>query len=455
MNRINPKSLNKLEKNKKFDLLRTLIMESNDNSTKKSLKKNIHLFKDVINMKCDRDWSVLLLACGYINCCDIVELLLKNNADPNMLTDGYTVLIYTCRYSNLNSNFKMVNLLLIYGADPNIKDIDGFDSFMISCRNSNNGSNIETVKLLLNHGIDVNTRNIEGFTPLMGSSRYTKTYSTIETVKVLLENGADPNLQNNDGNTALILSSRYTKKESSIETVKLLLEYGADVNIKNHVGWDALMQSCRYTDIDSTIETVKLLLENGANVNTKNIDGMYTLMMACMNTNIDSTNEIIKSLLEKGADINAINNDGMTALMVSCRYLDTISTPETIKFLLNYDNIDVNITTKDTKYNALMLLCEYHPNQHELVMLLKSKTNLNHINYKNKKIEDICLNEYMYLFLTTTLDNILQKHEIIKSECFICNEENIDCIRCKFDHYTCIKCLEKVRFNCEACQTSF
>ena len=134
--------------------------------------------------------------------------------------------------------------------------------------------------------------------------------------------------------------------------------------------------------------------------------------------------------------------------------LNKDSNMETVRLLLNVDNIDVNIITNDKKYNALMLLCEYIPSQHEIVKILKSKTDLNHRNDQNKKIEHICLDEYMYLF-STTLDEILQKHDLIKNECFLCNEENTNCIKCEFEHFTCVVCLPRVKYNCEACRKSF
>jgi hypothetical protein len=140
--------------------------------------------------------------------------------------------------------------------------------------------------------------------------------------------------------------------------------------------------------------------------------------------------------------------------MYSCRFINTDSNNETVKLLLNDDNIDVNIISNDTKHNALMILCENNTNQHEIAKLLKSKTNLNHRNDQNKKIEDICLEEYKYLFLIT-LEDILKKHQTIKSECFICTEEEVDCIKCEFDHFTCIECLSKVKYNCEACRKPF
>jgi ankyrin repeat protein len=170
-------------------------------------------------------------------------------------------------------------------------------------------------------------------------------------------------------------------------------------------------------------------------------------MLSCINSN----NKSVKLLLEYKADVNLKGNIGYTALMLSCMQINTYSNKKTVKLLLNVDDIDVNIISNDTKFNALMLLCQDNSNQHGIAKLLKSKTDLNHRNYQNKKIEDVCLGEYKYLF-SNTLEDFLQKHETIKSECFLCNEEEIDCIKCEFDHFTCFNCLPKVKYNCEACR---
>ena len=264
----------------------------------------------------------------------------------------------------------------------------------------------------------------------------------------------DINYQNEKGWTALMMACRNSNTYSNNEIVKLLLENGADINLKENDGLTALMVTCRYSNTDSNIETVKLLLENGADPNLKNNGGMTALMCSCVNTNTDSNIETVQLLLLYGADPNLKDIFRNTALMFSCRYSNTYSNTETIKLLLNQNNIDTNIVTIDTKSNALMLLCQYNSNQHEIAKILKSKTDLNHRNFRNKKIEDVCLDEYKYLF-TITLEDVLQKYEIIKSECFICNEDDVECIKCEFEHYTCTKCLPRVKFNCEACRKSF
>jgi len=262
------------------------------------------------------------------------------------------------------------------------------------------------------------------------------------------------NYRNDKGWTALMLGCRWSYMECYDGIVKLLLENGADPNLKDNIGWTALMKACRYANTDSNIETVKLLLEFGAYPNLKDNNGWTALMLACTYANTDSNIETVKLLLENGADINLKNNDGFTALMLAC----VTSNIETIKLLLNQNNIDVNITTTDKNYrlydkhyNALMLLCKYNKNQHEIATLLKSKTNLDHRTYWDEKIEDICLPEYKKIFIRNWV-SIINDYDTIKSECIICAKENIKCIICKHEHTTCYECLDRLKFKCEGCQ---
>ena len=259
------------------------------------------------------------------------------------------------------------------------------------------------------------------------------------------------NFQNGRRQTSLIIACRNSNTYCDNEIVKLLLENGADPNLKDIDGCTALMKACIYFNNYSNIETVKLLLENGADINLKDYNGYTALMMACKYSNTRSDPKIIKLLLENGADINLKDNNDQTALMLSCRYVNTYSNPEIIKLLLNQNNIDVNIINNDTKYNALMLLCQYNSNQYEIATLLKSKTNLNHKNYRNKKIEDICLNEYKYIFIRNWV-TVFNNHDTIISECIICANENAKCIICNHGHATCYVCLDKLNFKCEGCQ---
>uniref|UniRef100_A0ABD2XH89 Uncharacterized protein n=1 Tax=Trichogramma kaykai TaxID=54128 RepID=A0ABD2XH89_9HYME len=139
---------------------------------------------------------------------EALELILENGADPNMMVDelGNTALNFICNLPKLTRvHLKMIQILLKYKADVNIKD---------KCN----------------------------FSPIMSLFLAAKDYELrLEVFKLLLENGADLTLVDQGGNTILhiIFYSNASKNPCIVETVELLLKGGVDVNIENKSGQSA------------------------------------------------------------------------------------------------------------------------------------------------------------------------------------------------------------------------
>ena len=204
-----------------LNLLQKLILTSNNELVKDILKNNIDFFKEEIDYQNGIGWTALIMACINSNTYsndEIVELLLKNNADPNLKdNNGQTALMYACRYSNTNSNIKTVKLLLEYGADLHLKVNREWNTLMLACRNSSSYSNTETVKLLLEYGADPNLKTTDGWTALMLSCANLN----VNTVKLLLnQNNIDINIKTIDTkcNASTIL---YQSNPNRRETLKL------------------------------------------------------------------------------------------------------------------------------------------------------------------------------------------------------------------------------------------
>ena len=102
---------------------------------------------------------------------DISELLLENDADPNLQDFEYmdTPLIN----STNNNNTDIVYLLLEYGANPDLQNRYGYTPLHIACENGN----IDIVYLLLEYDADPNLENRYGYTPL--NIAYEKGYTDI------------------------------------------------------------------------------------------------------------------------------------------------------------------------------------------------------------------------------------------------------------------------------------
>lgn len=79
------------------------------------------LLRDDINLKDNEGWSLLYYSAFY-DLVDFARVLLNNGIDANSQTiDLETPLIEAVLFEN----YDMVKLLLQYGADPNMRDVDG------------------------------------------------------------------------------------------------------------------------------------------------------------------------------------------------------------------------------------------------------------------------------------------------------------------------------------------
>jgi hypothetical protein len=130
----------------------------------------------------------------------LILLLLENGADPNAVYCGITplgFLIRSCSSADAGNLlaaswevvFKCIELLLRYGADPNIpigslQHTAPLCFALLSPKNA-----VRLARLLLKNGANHKIRDKDGFYPLY----YTIGCGNIDTTELLLEYGADPN----------------------------------------------------------------------------------------------------------------------------------------------------------------------------------------------------------------------------------------------------------------------
>lgn len=148
----------------------------------------------------------------YAKSMKTTELLLQNNANPNVITpQGSTLLHNNVR----NKNEKLVELFLKYKADPNIEDKD--KKFPLDY-----ALNIPKIrKLLLDAGSNPNLRNY-----LISALKS----GNLALRDELLSHGANPNIPNPTGKTPVF----YVNSAQDIEKLAI---YGANLNIFNKDGY--------------------------------------------------------------------------------------------------------------------------------------------------------------------------------------------------------------------------
>jgi ankyrin repeat protein len=293
-------------------------------------RNNVELVKKLLNYGVpinakNRKGSTTLMEMFYVDYflqveaqrIEIINLLLKSGADPNILYEESwgcdSPLMNVSRYGQID----FVKLLLSFKANPNLKCKSG-EAALNRVSPHNNSKYVEIVNTLVDAGADVNTSGEGGNTPLMTAVES----GNISLIKKLLGKGANVNAQDNLGRTALMFSIQGIWGKPDIEIVELLLKSGADPNITTREVWGesygtALSgavwheplycvarrdsPNCWYQDNlqYASEDIVKLLIANKADVN---------LTVGKKDTPIVSAAkggraEMVKLLIEAGADI--------------------------------------------------------------------------------------------------------------------------------------------------------
>lgn len=123
---------------------------------------------------------------------DLKRLL---NDDPSLITayslDGWTPLHLAAYFGQSDA----VEAIIAQGADPNAKSTNGLQNMALHSAVSNDHVNVAT--LLLMHGAEVNIRQQEGWTPLHGAAHN----GNAEMLNLLLSHGADATAQKDNGET--------------------------------------------------------------------------------------------------------------------------------------------------------------------------------------------------------------------------------------------------------------
>ncbi|XP_057334336.1 putative ankyrin repeat protein RF_0381 [Microplitis mediator] len=153
---------------------------------------------------------------------EMVELLLKHGADPNV--DNYrdiSPLVHAAEKGNSN----IIKLLLAYGADINLVPVNGsVTKSALHCAVVR--ENLDVVKLLLdNIMIDVNTVIANKMTALHSGALFVD--DNFNVVQHLLDAGADVNAVNGSGHSALDISCLKCSTEIESMILKHIVKLSA------------------------------------------------------------------------------------------------------------------------------------------------------------------------------------------------------------------------------------
>lgn len=245
---------------------------------------------------------------------DIAEILLDNNADPDLSpknNDGPII------QAALNKNFQVVRLLANRGADVNVVTLittiniaDGNPTLDTPLHYAAEAGDAETVEYLLKHEADPDLQEAFGYTPL----HLACVESHINTARVLLCGGAEINVEDNDGQTPL----HHACAKGDIQMVHLLLSFGADVSVRDSEGKTPLFKAF---DSGAT-EIFELLVHANTDLNIKSDDEEGWTVLHVVVANGDQYLDMLEILLQQPQriKINGTDNKNRTPLDIAKEY---------------------------------------------------------------------------------------------------------------------------------------
>ena len=347
---------------------------------------------------------------------EMVSWLIKNGANPDGAPGIHNGLWTALRYENE----ALLRVLLEGGADVNIERGKGDTPFRVVCtrglpyfaeilieaganynfkekslgktslRAAAHFGQTEMVQLLLDKGLDPDVRDDWGWTPLHVAINP-------ETAKALIDGGADIHAKAKDGNEAI----HSLVGENMLDSVKYLLSIGVDVDTHGKNNMTPLHQASIFNHIDGA----ELLIKNGADIKAVDDNGMTCLHFArsegmtkyliSKGANINASakdkttplhfasNKLIASLLiNNGANLAAKDSDGATPLHWAVSSREDVSrvlidaeAPINAKDAsgstpLDYasNNLQAFLIKKGAKLGRELVLINYNPTKHELVI---------------------------------------------------------------------------------------
>lgn len=239
---------------------------------------------------------------GIIGDSPIVELLLKNGADPRAVDRNHVTPLH---YAN---QAKIAELLIDRGARVNALTITGYTPLHYIAERGygvhGSLSAVKTAEVLIKHGANINAMAKDGSTPLYKAVFNNK----VDMAELLLRHGANPNIGNGRSQNSLspLAVAVSTGGYGNADMVELLLKHGANPNVLSTYGTAPLHYACQ-------AKIALLLIDHGANVNYPGTADVTPLYAASYRGDKD----VVQVLLSRRADPNKQNKKGSAPLHIA------------------------------------------------------------------------------------------------------------------------------------------
>lgn len=299
--------------------------------------------------------SSLIVAAGMMHD-SLVEVLLRNGADPNLRAEKRDWDGTLCAQGERT---------------PGTEFLDGTTAIHALAREKGDltrgadGIQIERcLKLLVEAGSDVNSRTVGNHTPLhyavkkrtlmfgWGSDKMEYIITDL-----LLQHDADPNLRCGSGATPL-----HKVDPELPEIIDLLVRYGADVNAKDNGGASPILSIITAISRDwstsfssaskaSKEASVLKLIEHGADVTIEDENGWTLLHHMFSGIKNFGNEKLWKAIIEAGADLNKPNRNGKPPLLSMNGGRDGPNNEHLLKLLVGEG---LNLASTDASDNNIL-----------------------------------------------------------------------------------------------------
>ena len=155
-----------------------------------------------------------------------------------------------------------LQLLLENGADVNLRDKDGWTALMYACRYQNS---LGIVNALIEKGAYIRTRNKYNATPLLMAADYSQ---NPEIIKVLM-NGRSSSDDEVFKAFILAITGNSVSEHVRLAKISIFIESGVQLN-RFWNGMTPLMYAAQYC---SSTKVIKLLMDSGAKVSLSDSQG--------------------------------------------------------------------------------------------------------------------------------------------------------------------------------------
>lgn len=262
---------------------------------------------------------------------ETVENCLKGGEDPNWKDEYGSAPLHCINYYDEEA-YKMVQLLLNYGADMMSRDGLGTLPF----QHALNHANAKACQTFIDWGFSLqkSDRMLNGTYELLSNVELFQPDAT-EVLQVLVDLGVDLSASLSSRGENLL--HKGIESGASIETIQFLIGSGISVNSKNSLGMTPLHMlwflDCSPTDryIEDRSrhsKLVKLFINEGYEINSQDFFGRTLLHYVTAEIRQSS---LLQFIISHGADLNIKDKNGVAPLHLACSWKNTTNLKEMLE----------------------------------------------------------------------------------------------------------------------------